>query len=173
MELVTTYRPCRARPTVGHGYTTVRPYAKTPLYLVITNLDRHHRFQVEEDSVLFYDPSPLLEYQKEDKQEAPHAIEGLPSSSSNLQPSHRGHPYPLAGHHSSNGVAMSPVVATPMRHAVGHMGGPYGGPQFHAIPPSQFYGDDRGSPMVTRGMVGMGMDGMGITPDVRNLSRRI
>jgi len=145
-----------------------------PLYLVITNLDHYRRFQVEEDSELFYDPSPLLEYQKEDKQEAPHAIEGLPSSSSNLQPSHRGHPYPLAGHHSSNGVAMSPVVATPTRHVVGHMGGPYGGPQFHAIPPSQFYGDDRGSPMVTRGMgMGMGMDGMGITPDVRNLSRRI
>jgi len=31
VELVTTYRPCRARPTVGRGYTTVRPYAKTPL----------------------------------------------------------------------------------------------------------------------------------------------
>lgn len=31
MELVVTYRPCRARPTVGHGYTTVRFYAKTPV----------------------------------------------------------------------------------------------------------------------------------------------
>jgi hypothetical protein len=143
--------------------------------IVITNWDHYRRFQVEEDSELYYDPSPLLEYQKEDKQEAPQVMEGLPSSSSNIHASHRGHPYPLAGHHSSNGVTMSPVVATPTRHAVavGHMGGQYG-PQFHAIPPSQFYGDDRGSPMVTRGMgVGMGMDGMGITPDVRNLSRRM
>jgi len=72
---------------------------------------------------------------------------------------------------------MSPVVATPTRHGhamQGQIGGPYGGPHFHAIPPSQFYGEDRGSPMVMRGMgVGMGMDGMGITPDVRHLSRRI
>jgi len=70
---------------------------------------------------------------------------------------------------------MSPVVATPTRHGMpGQMGGPYGGPHFHAIPPNQFYGEDRGSPMVMRGMgVGMGMDGMGITPDVRHLSRRM
>lgn len=88
----------------------------------------------------------------------------------------------MAGHHSANGIAMSPVVATPTRHGVsGQMGVPYhhGGPQFNAIPPAQFYGGgDRGSPMVTRGMgmsmnMGMGMEGMGITPDVRSLSRRI
>jgi len=135
------------------------------------------QFQVEEGSELYYDPSPLLEYQKEEKQEAPNiiAIGGMPSSSSNPQPSQRGQPYPLAGHHSSNGIAMSPVVTTPTRHVMpGQMGGPYGGPHFHAIPPNQFYGEDRGSPMVMRGMgVGMGMDGMGITPDVRHLSRRI
>lgn len=70
---------------------------------------------------------------------------------------------------------MSPVVATPTRHGVpGQMGGSYpGGPQFNTISPAQFYGGDRPS-MVTRGMgVGMGMDGMGITPDVRSLSRRL
>ena len=145
--------------------------------------DGFRRFQVEEDSNLYYDPSPLLEYQKEDKQVAPNAIEGIPSSSSHHLPSgsQRGQPYPMAGHHSVNGVAMSPVVATPTRHGVPmQMGGPYpGGPQFHAIPPNQFYGGgDRGSPMVTRGMgvgmgMGMGMEGMGITPDVRSLSRRV
>lgn len=150
-------------------------FTRKRLYLFITSLDYYHRFQVEEASKLYYDPSPLLEYQKEDKQDAPNVVEGLPSSSSHHQLSQRGQPYPLAGHHSSNGVAMSPVVATPTRHGIPvQMGGPYGGPQFHAIPPSQFYGDDRGSPMVMRSMgVSMGIDGMGITPDVRNLSRRM
>ena len=87
----------------------------------------------------------------------------------------------MAGHHSANGMAMSPIVATPSRHGVpGQMGVQYhGGPQFNAIPPGQFYGGgERGSPMVTRGMsmgmgMGMSMEGMGITPDVRSLSRRI
>jgi hypothetical protein len=87
----------------------------------------------------------------------------------------------MAGHHSANGMVMSPIVATPTRHhgIPGQMGGYHGGPQFNAIPPAQFYGGgDRGSPMVTRGMgmsmgMGMGMDGMGITPDVRSLSRRM
>jgi hypothetical protein len=143
----------------------------------------HHehccRFQVEEGSTLYYDPSPLLEYQKEDKQAVANTVGGMPSSSSNPHPTQRGQPYPMAGHHSTNGMAMSPIVATPTRHSM-QMANPYhGGPQFNAIPPAQFYGD-RGSPMVTRGMgmsmgmgMGMGMDGMGITPDVRSLSRRM
>ncbi|KAH9960850.1 hypothetical protein BC827DRAFT_1205759 [Russula dissimulans] len=132
------------------------------------------QFQVEEGSNLYYDPSPLLEYQKEDKQAVPNPAEGLPSSSSNPHPVQRGPPFPMAGHHSTNGVIMSPIVATPTRHGIpGQMGGPYGGPQFNAIPPVQFYGVDRNSPM-TRGMsMGMGMEGMGITPDVRSLSRRM
>jgi len=85
----------------------------------------------------------------------------------------------MAGHHSANGMAMSPIVATPTRHGVPGQMAYHGGPQFNAISPAQFYGGgDRGSPMVTRGMgmsmgMGMGMDGMGITPDVRSLSRRI
>jgi hypothetical protein len=88
----------------------------------------------------------------------------------------RGQPFPMPGHHSTNGVGLSPSVATPTRHVVpGQMGGPYPGPQFNTISPAQFYG---GSPMVTRGMgvamgMGMGMEGMGITPDVRSLSRRV
>ena len=134
------------------------------------------RFQVDEGSTLFYDPSPLLEYQKEEKQAVANTADGLPSSSSNPHPSQRGQPYPMAGHH--NGVVMSPIMATPTRHGVPvQMANPYHtGPQFNAIPPAQFYGGgDRGSPMVTRGMMGMGMgmDGMGITPDVRSLSRRM
>ena len=86
----------------------------------------------------------------------------------------------MAGHHPANGMAMSPIMATPTRHSVsGQMGGPYHGGPFNPISPAQFYGGgDRGSPMVTRGMgmsmsMGMGMDGMGITPDVRGLSRRL
>ena len=77
--------------------------------------------------------------------------------------------------HPANGMSMSPIVATPTRHGVPVQMGPYhGGPQFNAISPAQFYGgSDRGSPMVTRGMGIMGMDGMGITPDVRSLSRRM
>ena len=140
------------------------------------NLDRCYRFQVDEGSNLYYDPSPLLEYQKEEK----HAVaESLPSSSSNPHHTPRGQSFPMTGHHPPNGMVMSPIVATPTRHGVpGQMGGYHGGPQFNAIPPGQFYGGDRGSPMVTRGMsmgmnIGMGMEGMGITPDVRSLSRRI
>lgn len=124
---------------------------------------------------MYYDPSPLLEYQKEDKQAISHAGEGMLPSSSNPHLNQRGQVFPMAGHHSTNGVIMSPVVATPTRHGVpGQMGGSYpGGPQFNTISPAQFYGGDRPS-MVTRGMgVGMGMDGMGITPDVRSLSRRL
>ena len=165
-------------PSGAHSGTWVhnsKCLHKKPLYIRKSS-NRYRRFQVEEDSDLYYDPTPLLEYQKEDKQGPPHVVEGLPSSSSNPQPSHRGQLYPMAGHHSANGVAMSPIVATPTRHGVpGQMGVPYPvGPQFHAIPPSQFYGGgDRGSQMVTRGMgIAMGME-MGITPDVRNLSRRI
>ena len=143
------------------------------------NLDRSYRFQVDEGSNLYYDPSPLLEYQKEEKQAA-NTAESLPSSSSHPHPTQRGQSFPMAGHHSANGMAMSPIVATPARHGIpGQMGAYHGGPQFNAIPPAQFYGGgERGSPMVTRGMsmgmsMGMGMEGMGITPDVRSLSRRI
>ena len=138
------------------------------------SLDHCRRFQVEDGSELYYDPSPLLEYQKEEKQAVANPAEGMPSSSSNPHPSHRGQAYPMSGH-PANGMAMSPIVATPTRHGVPVQMGPYhGGPQFNAISPAQFYGgSDRGSPMVTRGMGIIGMDGMGITPDVRSLSRRM
>lgn len=139
------------------------------------------RFQVDEGSSLYFDPSPLLEYQKEEKQVLPNvASQSMPPSSSHHPLNQRGQPFPMPGHHSANGVGLSPSVATPTRHIVpGQMGGQYPGPQFNTIPPAQFYGGgDRGSPMVTRGMgvhmgMGMGMDGMGITPDVRSLSRRV
>jgi hypothetical protein len=171
MEFDATHCPCRAGPTMGCGNTAVCHLAKPSPSL---SLKHYCRFQVEEGSNLYYDPSPLLEYQKEDKQAVPNPAEGLPSSSSNPHPVQRGPPFPMAGHHSTNGVIMSPIVATPTRHGIpGQMGGPYGGPQFNAIPPVQFYGVDRNSPM-TRGMsMGMGMEGMGITPDVRSLSRRM
>jgi len=135
------------------------------------------QFQVDEGSNLYFDPSPLLEYQREEKQGPPSvASQSLPPSSSYPHPNQRGQPFPMPGHHSANGVGLMPSVATPTRHVVpGHMAPYPGGPQFSTIPPAQFYG---GSPMVTRGMgvgmgVGMGMDGMGITPDVRSLSRRV
>ncbi|KAI9461618.1 hypothetical protein BJY52DRAFT_1259022 [Lactarius psammicola] len=133
------------------------------------------QFQVDEGSCLYFDPSPLLEYQKEDKQGPSNvASQSLPPSNSHPPPHQRGQAFPMPGHHSANGVGMSPIVATPTRHIVPGQMGPYGGPQFNTISPAQFYGGDRGSPMVTRGMgVGMGMDGMGITPDVRSLSRRV
>jgi hypothetical protein len=175
VELIATYCPCRAGTTVGCGHAAVRLSAETSPH--IHELCRY-RFQVDEGSTLFYDPSPLLEYQKEEKQAVANTADVLPSSSSNPHPSQRGQAYPMAGHH--NGVVMSPIMATPTRHGVPvQMANPYHtGPQFNAIPPAQFYGGgDRGSPMVTRGMMGMGMgmgmDGMGITPDVRSLSRRM
>jgi hypothetical protein len=34
VELVATYRPCRARPTVGHGYTTVCRHTKASLCMI-------------------------------------------------------------------------------------------------------------------------------------------
>lgn len=142
-------------------------------------LNPRSRFQVDEGSSLYFDPSPLLEYQKEEKFVPPNvASQSMPPSSSHhpMTMNQRGQPFPMPGHHSTNGVGLSPSVATPTRHVVpGQMGGPYPGPQFNTISPAQFYGG--GSPMVTRGMgamgMGMGMDGMGITPDVRSLSRRI
>lgn len=140
----------------------------------ILSLDHYCRFQVEESSDLYYDPSPLLEYQKEEKQAVANPAEGMPSSSSNPHPTHRGQTFPMGGH-PANGMIMSPIVATPTRHGVPVQMSPYhGGPQFNAIPPAQFYGgSDRGSPMVTRGMGIMGIEGMGITPDVRRLSGRM
>ncbi len=160
---------------MGHRYTTVRP-AQPPFHFLALIQNSRLRFQVDEGSHLYFDPSPLLEYEKEDKQGPSHvAPESLPPS--NLHPplNQRGQIFPMHGHHPANGMSMSPIVATPSRHSVpGQMGVPYPGPQFNTIPPSHFYGGgDRGSPMVTRGMIGMGMDGMGITPDVRSLSRRV
>ena len=162
-----------------HNSTSFRKKKETPH---ITSLDHCYRFQVDEGSTLYYDSSPLLEYQKEDKQAVVNTAGSLPSSSANPHPTPRGQSFPMVGHHPANGMAMSPIVATPTRHGVpGQMGGPYhGGPQFNAISPAQFYGGgDRGSPMVTRGMgmsmgmgMGIGMDGI-ITPDVRSLSRRM
>ncbi|KAH8994955.1 hypothetical protein EDB92DRAFT_2053083 [Lactarius akahatsu] len=136
------------------------------------------QFQVDEGSCLYFDPSPLQEHQKEDKQGPPNvASQSLPLPTSHPHPNQRGQAFPMPGHHSVNGVGMSPIVATPTRHIVPGQMGPYPGvPQFNTISPAQFYGGgDRGSPMVTRGMgmIGMGMDGMGITPDVRSLSRRV
>ncbi|KAI0264413.1 hypothetical protein BC834DRAFT_826589 [Gloeopeniophorella convolvens] len=131
------------------------------------------QFQVDEGSDLYYDPSPLMDYLKDAK---PVNVSDTHSGAMNPSAHQRGQAIPMAGHHSTNGVGMSPVVGTPTRHGIpGQMGSYPGGPQFHAIPPNQFYGaTDRGSPMVTRGMgIGMGMDGMGITPDVRSLSRRL
>jgi len=171
VEFVATHRPCRAGPSMGSGNTAVCHFGKPSPSLSLKPL---LRFQVDEGSTLYYDPSPLLEYQKEDKQAVSNPVEGLPSSSSHPHPIQR-LPFPMAGHHSANGVMMSPIVAPPTRHGIpGQMGGPYpGGLQFNAIPPTQFYGGDRHSPM-TRGMgVGLGMEGMGITPDVRSLSRRM
>jgi hypothetical protein len=164
--------------SVGRSGTWAHSSTSFPLASLFPCLSLYSlsRFQVDEGSCLYFDPSPLLEYQKEDKQPPHVASQSLPPSSSHHHLNQRGQPFPMPGHHSANGVGLSPNVATPTRHVVpGQMGGPYPGPQFNTISPAQFYGE-RGSPMVTRGMgmgMGMGMDGMGITPDVRSLSRRV
>ncbi|KAI0049814.1 hypothetical protein FA95DRAFT_1604124 [Auriscalpium vulgare] len=124
------------------------------------------QFHVDEGSELYFDPSPLLDYQKEDKPEPP----PHPSSSQQQLPStplqaHRSRPPQSMGNqYPMNGMGISPGMQQAMR--PGMPGGGYPGVQFGhgGVPPGQFYGGDRQSPMMTRGM---SMDGMGISPDVR------
>ncbi|TFY82187.1 hypothetical protein EWM64_g1825 [Hericium alpestre] len=122
------------------------------------------QFQVEEGSDLYYDPTPLLDYLKEGQSDegpsdAMHGV--IPGT-----PLNRAQHGNMGGQFSMNGMAGSPVVASP-RHA---MGGPYpgGGQQFNSIPPTQFYGGgDRGSPMVGRSAAGpyiLGVDEAGRGP---------
>lgn len=122
------------------------------------------QFHVDEESDLYYDPTPLYEYLKEEREE----------SAQSSDPVHHEGPTPLMAHrqlqsnisnqYSMNGMGVSPSIAASPRHLGGPIGTPHGG-SFAAIPPTQFYGTDRGSPMVPRG--GMIMDGIGITPDIR------
>ncbi|KAI0058196.1 hypothetical protein BV25DRAFT_1830369 [Artomyces pyxidatus] len=123
------------------------------------------QFQVDAGSELYYDPSPLLEYQKDGQEEASNsnqvdAMSGGPTTPlpPQRQQQNMGNQYPM------NGIGVSPGMHPSSRLGMsGQMGGNYPG-QFGAVPPNQFYGNDRQSPMVTRGM---SMDNMGITPDVR------
>ena len=146
---------------MGCWNTTVRRHIPSPSPSPIFGF---HRFHVDEESDLYYDPTPLYEYLKEEREE----------SAQSSDPVHHEGPTPLMAHrqlqsnisnqYSMNGMGVSPSIAASPRHLGGPIGTPHGG-SFAAIPPTQFYSTDRGSPMVPRG--GMIMDGIGITPDIR------
>jgi hypothetical protein len=118
------------------------------------------RFQVDEGSELFYDPTLLLESRKAEKAEEetqqqrqhqhqefnPHAHGMSPTSSRSIS----NHPPSPAG-----GYPYSPHVQR------NYPGGP-----FSSVPPGQYYNGEAGSPMRMGGghdMMGMGgMGGMGV-----------
>ncbi|KAI0027146.1 hypothetical protein K488DRAFT_91237 [Vararia minispora EC-137] len=109
------------------------------------------QFLVEKETDLYYDPTPIRGYLKDEKVEAAKA-EAASQPMSTPRISHRGPPngsgVPLQ--YGVNGVNM--VSATPPRHAMqGNMGPPFSGSPYATIPPGQFYGE-RGTPMMTRGM---------------------
>ncbi|TFY70464.1 hypothetical protein EVG20_g2546 [Dentipellis fragilis] len=121
------------------------------------------QFLVEEESELYYDPSPLLEYLKEGQSEDGPSGEGAPPNGMPGTPLNRGH-QPMGGQYQVNGMMSSPAIAASPRHG---LPGQYPGSGFTPIPPSSFYGTDRGSPMVTRSGMMQNMDGLGVSPDLR------
>ncbi|THH20755.1 hypothetical protein EW146_g679 [Bondarzewia mesenterica] len=127
------------------------------------------QFHVEQGSDLYYDPAPLLEYLKEGQQEGNQSSDAAPPEPATPLMAHRQQQFNMGGQFPMNGMLPhSSAIAASPRHMGGQMGTPHHGGQFGAIPPGQFYGvgdPSRGSPMVPR--VGMIMDGMGMSPDVR------
>jgi hypothetical protein len=116
------------------------------------------RFLIEQGTELYYDPTPIRGYLKDERVEAAKAESSGPTTRSRGPPNGS-----VPQGYGVNGVG---VAATPPRHAMsGSMGPPgYGAPPYGGIPPSQFYGTpDRGTPMMTRGM---SMEG-GINSDMR------
>ncbi|EGN99262.1 hypothetical protein SERLA73DRAFT_182177 [Serpula lacrymans var. lacrymans S7.3] len=131
------------------------------------------QFLVDVGSDLYYDPSPLLEYQKQQRAEEEAAAAA--SGRGSMQPpeylpgAHDNHPSPrMMRSHSSNyqqyghGAPMSPNVAHASPRHPGQMGGFSGA--FNAIPPSQFYGPgETASPA----RMGLNREGMSMSPDIR------
>ena len=164
MELVTYYSPCRAWTTMGRRDSTVRgpviSYSPANRYL--------SRFLVDHGSDLYYDPSPLMEYQKQQREEED-------STRTSMQPpDFRAHdPSRIARNHSSSSSHNYPYASSSMpqvapRHP--NFGG-YSNVPFNGIPPSHFYGSGADGASPAR----MGMrDSMGtsMSPDVRRRSAR-
>ncbi|KAI0926070.1 hypothetical protein AcV5_008634 [Taiwanofungus camphoratus] len=141
-------------------------------------------FLVDEYSELYYDPSSLLEYQKESRPSA----DGEEASTSTNNPTHSAPDFPSTPqaqhrhpphamhtpqHHSTQYFAATPNM--PMgspRHPFPGQGMGYGGMN-HPVSPAQFYGGGDGMPAspMRMGMGGMRM-GMGIglhSPDAMGM----
>jgi hypothetical protein len=125
---------------------------------------RAERFLVEEDSELFYDPSPLLESQK--KQIEPETVDDrhFPQQTQDFIPNHSPQNHRGAAQNYQYGNS-SPAGSYPMTRHASHQGNVYPTSSFNAIPPNQFYGGgDVSSPVR---MSSMSMDSMNISPDIR------
>ncbi|EPT05542.1 hypothetical protein FOMPIDRAFT_1138717 [Fomitopsis schrenkii] len=147
------------------------------------------QFLVEEYSELYYDPSPLLEYQREGKSED----DGAASNSQNdrqmnsipgtpkVQPSRAQHNPSITPHHLQQQQQQqqffanqgTPNMASP-RHpfppGAQGMGGPgmglgnMGGMGMSPVPPGQFYGNNADSPMrMNNPGMAQAMGGMGMS----------
>lgn len=180
MELPPHDRARRTGTTVGCRNTAVRSNTSFLIENRQLTQSRHHRFQVDEFSDLYYDPAPLREYLKDSQQN------DFDEPSSSSQPSHRQQPDSVNSPRLLRTNSIPPGGMTPSmsqaqlfnpnqgmgspRHFPGGnqgMGGPYGG--IAPISPAQFYGTGGGDGMpvspMQRGPPGMGMSpGLGMGP---------
>lgn len=119
------------------------------------------RFLVDEFSDLYYDPTPLREYEKENKTEEPEPQQKTERQSM-PPPELANSPQLRRGPHSSGSLSASMPYANSPRHPSQLPPGmPFSG--MPPVPASQFYGNgDMGSPSPMRmGGMGMPMDPMG------------
>lgn len=142
---------------MGRWNTTVRPSTFRSTFRLTPKI-LPFRFQVDDGSELYYDPTPLIDSQKTEKPEDENQQSefNAPGMSPTMSRNHQPPGYPYSPHVQRN-----------------YPGGPFG-----SIPPGQFYngpGGDAGSPMRmmnhdVMGMGGMGM-GMGMSPVGRRVTR--
>lgn len=180
-------------PTVALNGISLHNSKSCPVVLRIMHSKQTHRFHVDEFSVLYYDPAPLREHEKESKASA-EEVEKTVQRPSMPPPDHivSDSSPQLRRNPSSMSAGPGPMPFSP-RHP-----GQYN-PQGMAynsmsrVPPSQFYGNaDHGVPSPMRmggmgipmgdmtGMGGMPMGGMagmrpmsmGSSPDLRREPRR-
>lgn len=163
VELVAYYSPCRTWAAVGRRDSTVRCLA-----ISYSPANRKlFRFLVDHGSDLYYDPSPLMEYQKQEREEENAARAPIQA------PDFRAHdPSRITRNHSTSSNQNYPYASPSMsqvtpRHP--NYGG-YSNVPFNGIPPSHFYGSGADASPIRMGM----RDSMGtsMSPDVRRRSAR-
>lgn len=178
----------RAWAAVGHWDTTVCSYSRSSLRATRFTHPRNARFMVDEGSELYYDPTPLREYEKEGRSSPDHTADRAeradmppPDHPSALDSPQLRRPHMPHTPQQSHSVPFSP------RHPSQFQGG-MGSPFSNSMPvtPTQFYGNGEqqirmgnvgGMGIHMDGMMMGGMQGMNIpigmgSPDPRRMSRR-